>query len=143
MAEPLSDGSALTPLHITEDWVIEGVGWLRLVVELFGAGVIAIGVVMAAVGVVRVLITHRDESFHHVRLDLARYLALALEFQLAADILGTAIAPTWDQIGKLGAVAVIRTGLNLFLMHEINLVKGEDDQVPTLSDDGAKAGAPP
>ncbi|TVQ94505.1 MAG: DUF1622 domain-containing protein [Deltaproteobacteria bacterium] len=135
MADPASDDSAQSLLYITEDWVIEGVGWLRLVVELFGAGVIALGVVAAAIGVVRVLITHRDESFHHVRLDLARYLALALEFQLAADILGTAIAPTWDQIGKLGAVAVIRTGLNLFLMHEIKLVKGEEDPEPSRSAD--------
>ena len=38
--------------------------------------------------------------------------ALAFEFKLAADILSTAIAPSWDQIGKLGAIVVIRTGLN-------------------------------
>lgn len=128
MDEPLTDVVTPTLLYTTESWVIEGVGWLRLVVEVFGAGVIAIGLVVAVIGVVRVLITHRDESFHHVRLDMARYLALALEFQLAADILGTAIAPTWDQIGKLGAVAVIRTGLNLFLMHEIKLVKSEEEE---------------
>lgn len=52
----------------------------------------------------------------------ARHLALALEFELGADILGTAISPSWDQIGKLGAVAVIRTGLNFFLSMEM---KGE------------------
>jgi uncharacterized membrane protein len=56
---------------------------------------------------------------HHARLILARYLALALEFELGADILGTAVSPSWDQIGKLGAVAVIRTGLNFFLSMEM------------------------
>ncbi len=68
-------------------------------------------------------------SLTAIRLILARYLALALEFELGADILGTAISPTWDQIGKLGAVAVIRTGLNFFLStemkHEKTLAAGE------------------
>ena len=35
------------------------------------------------------------------------------------DILSTPIAPSWDQIGKLGAIVVIRTGLNYFLMREM------------------------
>ena len=55
-----------------------------------------------------------------MRLGLSRSLALALEFQLAADILGTALAPGWTQIGKLGAIAVIRTFLNYFLAREIS-----------------------
>jgi uncharacterized membrane protein len=50
---------------------------------------------------------------------LARGLSLALEFQLAADIVGTAISPDWDQIGKLAAVAAIRTFLNFFLQREL------------------------
>lgn len=54
-----------------------------------------------------------------IRLTLARYLALALEFQLGADIISTAVAPTWEEIGKLGAIAVIRTGLNFFLSQEL------------------------
>jgi uncharacterized membrane protein len=49
----------------------------------------------------------------------SRYLSLALEFQLASDILSTAVAPSWDEIGKLGATAVIRTTLNYFLSREI------------------------
>ena len=61
----------------------------------------------------------RSESYVEVRLTLARYLALAIEFELAADILATAIAPSWNQIGKLGAIVVIRTGLNYFLMRDM------------------------
>jgi uncharacterized membrane protein len=41
------------------------------------------------------------------------------EFMLAADILKTAISPTWDDIGKLAAIAVLRTALNYFLEREI------------------------
>jgi uncharacterized membrane protein len=44
---------------------------------------------------------------------------MALEFQLRADILPTAVAPSWNEIGKLGAVAVIRTGLNHILSREM------------------------
>ena len=54
-----------------------------------------------------------------VRLSLARWLAVSLEFLLAADILRTAVAPTWDEIGKLAAVATLRTLLNYFLEREI------------------------
>lgn len=36
-------------------------------------------------------------------------LALALEFELAADILRTAIAPTWNEIGQFAAIIVLRT----------------------------------
>ncbi|MFD1731493.1 DUF1622 domain-containing protein [Deinococcus malanensis] len=53
------------------------------------------------------------------RLHLARWLAVALEFTLAADILRTAIAPTWEEIGKLAAIAALRTLLNYFLQQEI------------------------
>lgn len=53
------------------------------------------------------------------RLRLGRWLSLALEFELAADILRTAIAPSWDEIGKLAAIVVLRTLLNYFLEREI------------------------
>ena len=55
-----------------------------------------------------------------IRLKLGRWLALALEFQLAADILKTAVAPTWDDIGKVAAVIALRTLLNYFLAREID-----------------------
>jgi uncharacterized membrane protein len=47
-------------------------------------------------------------------------LAVALEFELAADILRTAIAPTWNEIGQLAAIAALRTLLNYFLQKEID-----------------------
>lgn len=56
--------------------------------------------------------------FLSVRINLARYLALGLEFQLASDLLRTAVAPTFEEIGKLAAVAAIRTALNYFLSRE-------------------------
>lgn len=54
-----------------------------------------------------------------IRLNLGKGLALTLEFLLAADILRTAVSPTWEDIGKLGAIAAIRTILNFFLEREL------------------------
>jgi uncharacterized membrane protein len=102
-----------------EGTIINLVQWLRLAVEATGAFVIAVGVIMAIYGFGRALAVQRSESYVEVRLTLARYLVLAIEFELAVDILSTAIAPNWDQIGKLGAIVVIRTGLNYFLMRDM------------------------
>lgn len=92
------------------------VEWIRLGVETIGAAIVVVGVGIA----LWLLLTKRDKTrFNAVRLTLARYLALALEFQLAADILSTTVAPTWDKIGKLAVIAIIRTALNFFLMREM------------------------
>ena len=96
------------------------VGWLRLMAEIAGGIVIAVGVITAFLGFLRALFLRHAVAFTDVRLILGRFLALALEFQLGADILSTAIAPSWDQIGKLGAVAIIRTALNYFLTRELH-----------------------
>lgn len=54
-----------------------------------------------------------------IRLALGKSLAVALEFLLAADIVKTAIAPNWDDLGKLAAIAALRTLLNYFLEREL------------------------
>ena len=95
------------------------VEWLRLFVEAPGALVIAAGVALVVLALVRHLLFDRGGSFVPIRLAFARYLTLALELQLAADVLSTSVAPTWDRIGKLAAIAVIRTALNYFLNKEL------------------------
>jgi uncharacterized membrane protein len=102
-----------------EGTIIIVVRWVKLGVEVFGAGLVTLGVCLAIVDLIRKLAAHKPAEFTATRLILARHLALALEFELGADILGTAVSPSWDQIGKLGAVAVIRTGLNFFLSMEM------------------------
>ena len=120
-----------------ESWVegsvVNAVQWLKLVIETLGALIIGVGVATSVVQLARALSPPRAEGFNHIRLTLARYLALALEFQLGADILSTAIAPSWEQIGKLGAIAVIRTGLNYFLTREM---RDEQAAPKTLNEGG-------
>ena len=93
--------------------------WLRTCIELVGAIVIGVGCVVSARKLLRTWRAGSPVSFTGARLSLAQYLALGLEFQLAADILVTAIAPTWEEIGKLAAIAAIRTTLNFFLAREM------------------------
>ncbi len=103
----------------TELLVRDGVQWLRLCIELVGALIVALGVVIGGRQFAAALLARRAADFTALRLVLARYLALALEFQLGADILSTAVAPTWNEIGQLGAIAIIRTALNYFLSKEM------------------------
>ncbi len=88
-------------------------------VEAAGALVIFVGAVVAVVLFLRALPRRNAHAFVPVRLSLGRFLALGLEFQLASDVLRTAIAPSFDELGKLAAVAAIRTALNFFLAREI------------------------
>ena len=88
-------------------------------IEAGGAIVIMIGAVVATVKFVVALGRRDINQFSAVRLTLARFLVLGLEFQLAADVLRTAISPSFEEIGKLAAIAAIRTILNYFLNREI------------------------
>lgn len=108
-----------TPAGSVVEAVIQSlVGWIELIAEMVAAILIAAGILITLAQLAKIF-RSRVGGYEHSRLVLARFLALALEFQLAADVLGTAVSPTWAQIGKLGAIAVIRTGLNHFLAKEI------------------------
>ncbi len=62
----------------------------------------------------------RQDKKEALRLQLGRWLAVGLEIELAADILRTAVAPTWTEIGQLGAIIALRTVLNYFLQKDID-----------------------
>lgn len=111
-----------------------------LVVEAVGAVIILAGVLVAFAHWVLRELKARPGSYEDTRLLLGRYLALGLEFQLGADILGTAVSPTWTEIGKLGAVAGIRTILNYFLAQDLRRA-GHPDAPGGQQRDG-NAGAP-
>lgn len=103
----------------SEHLVRLSVEWLRLFVEALGAAVICAGLIATLRVLWRSIVIDKDTGFSKVRVTFARYLTLALELQLAADILSTSVSPSWDQIGKLAAIAVIRTALNHFLTLEM------------------------
>lgn len=105
---------------IGEAWLHAAVFLLVRVVEAAGALIIFFGAAAGFARFVWTALLKRDAaSFTPVRLDVGRFLALGLEFQLASDLLRTAVAPSFAEIGKLAAVAAIRTALNFFLGREI------------------------
>ena len=120
--------------------------WLATMTEGIASIVIAAAVVEAALRTGRLMFTHTGaadtdashEAKEEVRLRLGRWLALALEFELGADILRTAVAPTWSEIGQLAAIAAVRTALNYFLQQEIDKAAvrrtGSAAGAPTFSD---------
>lgn len=63
---------------------------------------------------------HYSPMYNRLRLLFGGWLALALEFQLASDIIKTTVSPTYEHLIQLGAIAVIRTFLNYFLSKELN-----------------------
>ncbi|MFN0081477.1 MAG: DUF1622 domain-containing protein [Ferruginibacter sp.] len=67
-----------------------------------------------------------ETTNQNIRIQFGGSLSITLELLLAADILASAIAPTWDDIGKLGAIAVLRTALNFFLERELKESRLED-----------------
>jgi uncharacterized membrane protein len=108
-----------------EEYLITAVGYLRLVVEAIGAAIVGFGSIAAFVRYVMTLVGTRDYSNTEIRLYLGRYLALGLEFQIGADILSTAVAPTLDAVLLLGAIVLIRTVLNYFLSKELEQERRE------------------
>ena len=111
---------------------------VALFVEVVAAIVITVGAIEAVIS----LLTHRREDpakpFKRKKTIWLRFgvwLLLGLEFELAADIVRTAIAPNWADIGQLAAIAVIRTFLNYFLERDLER-SGEEE--PLLREAGGQ-----
>lgn len=105
-----------------EDFSRQWTNWLAGGIELCAGLLIAIAAAQATWAALRYFAS-RDplaKGPEPIRLTLGRWLSLALEFELAADILRTAIAPTWNEIGQLAAIIFLRTALNFFLQREID-----------------------
>ncbi len=125
---------------LPESGLRTGVDMLVRLVEAGGAIIIFVGAVVAFSRLVTVGLRERKaEIFVSVRLTLGRFLLLGLEFQLASDILRTAISPTFREIGQLAAIAAIRTALNYFLGREIKEERAQIAAEETPAESGKDA----
>jgi len=92
-----------------------------LSIDTIALAVIAIGTVEALVrGLRGMLLSRSTRVEREVWLGYARWLVAGLTFQLAADIIETSVAPTWDDIGRVAAIALIRTFLDFTLEREVS-----------------------
>ncbi|WNZ22397.1 DUF1622 domain-containing protein [Leptolyngbya sp. NK1-12] len=93
---------------------------LKLLLETIAAICVLIGLIRTLQLSVAIRQRHSVPlPYLKLRLRFGAWLALALEFQLASDILNTTVAPTFETLAKLGAIALIRTFLNYFLGKEL------------------------
>lgn len=112
--------------HLAEDFLLEIVAFLKITIESIALLIIVFAVVKAIKALVfRNRRMDREQKLAQVRLDLGVALALSLEFLLAADIVATAVSPSWDALGKLAAISAIRTFLNFFLEKEVKQLARE------------------
>ena len=105
-----------------------------LVAEGVAVLLIGIGVLEASLGVVARLATRdgRTSAIKDIWLRLAGWILLSLELALGADIVRTAISPSWEDLGKLATIAAIRTVLSVFLGRDLAEFEREtrDRQTP-------------
>ena len=111
-----------------------GTLYLAMGVEGTAAFVIGLAALQAVIRALSAILGRTNgpggEVRDQIRFGLGRWLALGLEFELAADILRTAVAPTWNEIGQLAAIVVLRTLLNFFLQKEIDSSARRAEIVP-------------
>jgi uncharacterized membrane protein len=107
---------SLAPL---EHYLAAFISVLRLMLEAISAICVLIGLLRT----LQLAVAPRRRNillpYLKLKLRFGSWLAIALEFQLGADILNTTVAPTLEALVKLGAIALIRTFLNYFLGKEL------------------------
>ena len=102
------------------EWLAVATEYTTLIIDSLALLVIAVGTFEAFVNGLRVML---GSGSGHVQRDVwlryARWLVVGLTFQLAADVIETSISTSWEAIGRLAAIAVIRTFLNYFLERDL------------------------
>lgn len=98
------------------------------IAEIVALGIEAAAILFVVVGALEAAIASSRHAFRRrttpvdrraIWLGFAGWILMSLEFALGADVIRTAISPSWDDIGKLGAIATIRTALSFFLTRDI------------------------
>lgn len=104
-----------------DEWLKYFLETLIFLANVAGGLVVGVGTLRGLLVYALDLVRMRGEDVpkEQIRLSLGRALALALEFQLGADILSTALNPSLADIGVLAAIAILRTALNFFLQREL------------------------
>jgi len=93
--------------------------------NIIGALITIWGIIISLYEFLKKEILNRSDTIslnETIRIRLGSYLVLALEFFIAGDIVKTIITPTWESLGILGAIVVIRTVLSYFLTKDLKKI---------------------
>jgi len=149
-----SPGSIVSPMELFVDnahhVLSDLISVLTLFLEAIAAALILLGVVRTFQLVLRLQrrrnrrysVFQLPVDFTQVRMVFGMWLALALEVQLGADILNTTISPSFEALGKLAAISIIRTFLNYILQKEIEMANKELQHAPNEEVDSSIQPAP-
>ena len=118
------------------EWLIFATETAILVIDAMALVVIVFGTVEAFVSGLRLMITGTasDAEKREVWLRYGRTLVAGLTFQLAADIIETSVTTDWEAVGRIAAIAVIRTFLNYFLERDLTDIRERQTKRRRLED---------
>ena len=102
------------------------IGYVVPVIEACGALIISLEVVRTMIGYVANLFRHDSGHVSTLRHRLGQSMVMGLEFQVAADILKTALAPSWNDILLLAALIGLRTVLNYLMERELRMIEADE-----------------
>ncbi|MFZ0209032.1 MAG: DUF1622 domain-containing protein [Roseiarcus sp.] len=112
-----------------KEWLVVATGYSIIVIDGLALIVILVGTVETFFGGLRTMFSSPDgHTRRDVWLRYARWLVAGLTFQLAADILETAVTESWDAVGRIAAVAAIRTFLNYFLDRDLTEIRDRQNE---------------
>ena len=106
------------------EWLVAATETATVIIDAMALVIAAAGTAIAFLWAVRLMFSHADgHERRAVWINYSRWLVAALTFQLAADIVESSITASWDAVGRLAAIAVIRTFLNYFLERDLAEVR--------------------
>jgi uncharacterized membrane protein len=109
-----------------KDWISLLTDYAVVAIDAMAVLIIVAGTIEMFVACVRSVFapSPTGQDLRDAYLRYARWLMAGLTFQLANDVIISARAPTWDDIGRLAAIAFIRTFLNFFIERDIRETAG-------------------
>jgi uncharacterized membrane protein len=109
-----------------EDALRTAIGYVVPLVEACGALVIVIEVVRTIIQYLLLCVRRECAEVRLLRIRLGQAMVMGIEFQVAADVLKTALAPTWNDILLLAALIALRTVLNYLLERELQALNADN-----------------
>ena len=107
-----------------KEWLVYATEHAIVVIDAMAFVIVVAGTIEAFVrGFWAIVSSAKGHEQRDVWLRYARWLVAGLTFQLAADIIETSITTSWEAVGRIAAVALIRTFLNYFLDRDLEDIR--------------------
>lgn len=95
------------------------------IVGFIGVAIMAYGSLLAAWHFLECTFNYKKDGLPRIRIELGKHLALGLEFLVGKDIIESIVRPSWDDLGKLAAIIILRTAVTFMLSWELKEIKDE------------------